>query len=321
MVVPKSLRQEVQRDPKFKSKALPFCALVGVTLLFVLMKQLLYNDVTTTFLVNDPALQSAATASGTSSGEVVVLEKKKNMNEARRDNGQWQLQVPLPIFVPSLPKSGTSTAHRYFECGHLQSSHLTARFHPSKPRIGQCVQRELEQGIQPFTTCGPSSVWTDTGLVGGTYGKWVKRNYSFPPQGLSCFYPLIQALEPVYEAHPNATWLFLVRETESWAESMLTYSDGFIWEAWKVCRSPSFSTGSVTDPNFPGPNSTRADLVAFYEWHKNLMRTFAHQHPSLTYIELPLEGETTAQDLEEKVGIPSRCWGHRNRQRTKKKGV
>jgi len=119
-----------------------------------------------------------------------------------------------------------------------------------------------------------------------------------------CFYPLIEALEPIYLAHTNATWLFVVRQMESWVESMEMYRGG-IWEAWKNCRTPSI---------FPGLNATRDDLFAFYEWHKNLIRTFAREHPSVTYIELPLEGETTANDMEEHVGIPARCWGHFNQQ-------
>lgn len=122
---------------------------------------------------------------------------------------------------------------------------------------------------------------------------------------IQCYYPLIDALEETYAAYPNATFLFVVRETNAWLDSMQSYHDGFIMDVWKRCRTRGF----------PGLDGTLDDFRNFYEWHKDLIRSFAMEHPSLTYIEVELEAEETGDILQEKVGINATCWGHHNKQK------
>jgi hypothetical protein len=120
---------------------------------------------------------------------------------------------------------------------------------------------------------------------------------------IQCFYPLIDALEETYREYPNATFLFVVRETDSWLNSVQHYHDGFIMDVWKRCNT----TG------FPGMDGTIEDFHIFYEWHKEMIRTFVKDRPSLTYLEVSLESEDTGQILEDKVGISATCWGHHNK--------
>jgi Sulfotransferase domain len=115
---------------------------------------------------------------------------------------------------------------------------------------------------------------------------------------------LIDALDEVYTSYPNATFLFVVRETEGWLNSIQSYHDGFIMDVWKRCKTRGF-------PNLDG---TLDDFRAFYEWHKDMIRTFAREHPSWTYIEVDLEAPATGQILQDKVGIDASCWGHYNQQ-------
>lgn len=122
---------------------------------------------------------------------------------------------------------------------------------------------------------------------------------------------MIDALEETYQAYPNATFLFVVRETDSWLNSIQDYHDGFIIDVWKRCNT----TG------FPGMDGNIEDFRSFYEWHKQMIRNFVKEHPSLTYIEVPLESEETGYILEEKIGISASCWGHYNQQSKQAKSI
>lgn len=143
------------------------------------------------------------------------------------------------------------------------------------------------------------STFLSVGYVAARYrpdGSDLRRN------NIQCYYPLIDALEKVYDAYPNATFLFVVRETESWLKSVESYHDGFIMDVWRRCRTRGF----------PGLDGTLEDFRDFYEWHKELIRTFALEHSSLTYIEVDLESDDAGQILQDKVGIDASCWGHHN---------
>jgi len=99
------------------------------------------NSTTTTA----STMSTAATGSVNIHNDTLQAEKQPTMTRGRMK----QLKVPVPIFVPSLPKSGTSTVHKYFRCGGQKSAHLFA----NRKKIGSCVEQELKQGIPPFTTC------------------------------------------------------------------------------------------------------------------------------------------------------------------------
>ena len=124
-----------------------------------------------------------------------------------------------------------------------------------------------------------------------------------PP--VSCYYPLVESLEEIFGAYPNSTILFVVRDEHDWLNSIEKYHEGFIMDVWRKCPSPYF----------PAANATREDFESFYLWHRDLIREFVKQHPSLTYIEVPLEAEGAGALLEEQIGIPQICWGQWNKLR------
>jgi hypothetical protein len=74
-------------------------------------------------------------------------------------------------------------------------------------------------------------------------------------------------------------------------------------EVWKRCRTSGF----------PARDGTVEDFREFYEWHKEMIRTFALDHPSWTYIEVDLESPLAGELLEERIGISAECWGHFNK--------
>jgi Sulfotransferase domain len=219
-----------------------------------------------------------------------------------------QLKVPLPIFVPSLPKSGTTSIHEYFLCGGQKSAHHVYKIDGKvQNKIGRCVKSNINQSMPPFDECGDYDIWTDTGFVAPFYHKGASKTNTAVK--VPCFYPLIEALDEVYEAYPNATMLFVVRDEKDWLNSIQEYHEGFIMNVWKQCKTKGF----------PNENATPDDFGKFYQWHQQLIRDFARSHPTMTYLEVPLEAENTGSVLEDHIGISKQCWGHHNRFRRKRR--
>lgn len=75
-------------------------------------------------------------------------------------------KVPYPIFVTSLPKSGTTSIWKYFRCGGQESSHnwITKRGARKASLAGQCIEKNIKKGKPPFENCGENDVFTDTGV-------------------------------------------------------------------------------------------------------------------------------------------------------------
>lgn len=216
-----------------------------------------------------------------------------------------ELKVPKPVFVPSLPKSGTTSIHKYFLCGGQNSAHHVYKNNGKLTgKIGRCWKQNIKKGKPPLRGCGDHDIWSDTGFVGLRYRQGI--NISSIHKEIPCYYPLIEALDQVYTFYPNSTFLFITRNETDWLKSVETYHEGFIVDVWKQCNIPGF----------PGSNSTPEDFKSFYQWHQDLIRDFAKKHPSITYIEVPLEAENTGQLLEESIGINQLCWGHHNKQAT-----
>lgn len=116
-------------------------------------------------------------ATNTTVNTIRTRRKRKRGRRRRRDKSEQNndddeeeeiepppLKVPLPIFVPSLPKSGTTTVHKYFRCGGQRSAHHIYRIDGQvKNKIGRCVKRNIKNGLLPFQGCGRYDIWTDTG--------------------------------------------------------------------------------------------------------------------------------------------------------------
>ena len=213
-----------------------------------------------------------------------------------------RIKVPFPIFVASLPKSGTTSTAYYFQCGKIWTAHTFVNTHPvpvvanngsdstaSRPRqmrVGQCYQENMELGRPPFENCGRYKVFSDAGH----------------PKGLPCFYPSVHGLEAFYNAYPNATIMLMTRNSTAWAASVQQWKSGILLRRWKRCDK------------FPnrGVDSTATEIQQFYQWHVDTIRQFVADHPSLTYVEVSLEDESIGMQLEDAIGITAQCFGHHN---------
>jgi hypothetical protein len=209
-----------------------------------------------------------------------------------RKRPTWPLKVKTPILIASLPKSGTSSAWRYFICsGHLAAHTYGKLNQTTGVRLGDCIENNIiEKTMQPFQGCGHYYVWSDAGSISALKDKDPK-----------CFYPSIHALPALYKAHPEMTILLLRRNVTKWAASVTRYAD--LAQRWNQCPRE----GMIPRHNNK-KNATRSNLEQFYENHSNRLRQFANDHPSITYVELELEGANMGQQMEDAFGGPASCW-------------
>jgi hypothetical protein len=226
-----------------------------------------------------PALNKVENVAPPSSNTTADAEGKQNSKPPK--------QLNLPIFLASLPKSGTTTTAAYFFCGGYRAAHFWSRVKGKGTfMVGECMQRNIAQGQPPFQECGEYQAWTDTGYASED----------------SCYFPSIDGLDAIYQAYPNSTLMLVVRDTKSWFKSFSTWGKD-LYDRWKRCNAtnmPSRLYSKATKLN---------DFEKFYEWHQDMVRTFARNHPSLTYVEVKLESPETPKILEDAFGIRKNCWG------------
>lgn len=200
--------------------------------------------------------------------------------------------IRTPIIVLSLPKSGTTSLHKFFACGGLRSYHTYGTYkRGTNFRIGQCIkynydhQRPLLQGCRPHYI----QVYSDIGTI--HEGKT-----DDPAQRESCFYPSIQALEPlVQEYGRNATFVLSYRD--HWFEAVQRWRNASLVNRWKD-DCPIF------------PNTTNAkEWQTFYQEHRQRIRDeFSNYGVLGRYFEFHLSDPTAGSQLESFFGIPAACW-------------
>jgi hypothetical protein len=59
------------------------------------------------------------------------------------------LKIHCPVLVASLFKSGTSSAHAYFECGHFRSAHNRIR----GASLGDCLRKKINVSYVQIVLC------------------------------------------------------------------------------------------------------------------------------------------------------------------------
>lgn len=244
----------------------------------------------------------------------------------RRRQRLLTLKVPTPIFVLNLPKSGTYSIHKFFECGLGVGSsfqHWSLNATTLKPieKLGPCMHRNVVADVPLLQGCDGVSrrtsettamkddndpiravVFADAGAM------WKDRQGN-----RQCFYPALHGLENIAKYYPHATIVHIQRNTTQWIQSASN---------WKniLGRISSYCTGFPHPPETDsdgtgGATGSDTDFVnRWYEFYGHtfpeLLRTFSRNHPSLTWVEGQLESPTLPNDLQKKTGIHRKCWGH-----------
>ena len=195
--------------------------------------------------------------------------------------GRLPLMIPLPVLVASLFKSGTTSLHSYFQCGRQRSVHY---FGENQLRTGLCMLLNVSKRRDLLYNCGDYDIWTDNNAMDG------------------CWDPSVYALDAFYNSFPSGTIILSTRDPDDWVNSVERW--GGLMAHLKQCKH--------LWPQQPKRNLTTADIREFYLWQIDHVRQFAAAHPSLTYIEFALNDIDAGFLLEEKIGIPSSCWGQQN---------
>ena len=246
--------------------------------------------------------------------ELPWMKAKKTFTLTRKIHGKTEsirYDLPTPIIVLNLPKSGTTTLNEYFLCGGVESTHTFTEYtydtlpRDRETRIGDCLRNNYfadstSRPVAPLNKCARRRRLQQ---FGGGYANYLAySDIGTTGPGL-CYYSTIHngGLEHIAKYYPNATLILLTRNTTDWYKSIAKWSKGRILSNW------------VDKCGFGSANSKKNETYwrDFYDAHTQKIRNFVLDHLSLNYIEIQLESNTnssTSQSLEYYTGINSSCF-------------
>ncbi len=204
----------------------------------------------------------------------------------------WKLKRMSPIIAAGLPKTGTTSLHKYFlslrENSIFRSSHTyTTLANGTKPRAGACMQENLRKGKKMLKGCGRFHVWTDSGYASAG----------------DCFYPLWHALDEFVEQYPHATIILNTRNATLWTASIQKWANGSLAKRWIRCRN--------ANPKLPR-TMKKKQWIKFYNVYHERIRQVCQMHETLNCIEFDIQNENAGRILEASFGIPASHWRNCN---------
>ena len=248
--------------------------------------------------------------------------------EATSQQRRTQLLLPTPVLIMGMPKTGTSTIHRFFSRSGYNSSHYKC----GKYYCGRCIQVAVVQNTnnnsKPLQSCGNYEV----------YAQMDVEEVGF------CVLPQIEYLDELYNEAPKATWLLPTRNITKWARSSQNWIGGsgkslaYRLSKCKSNRSQQRNKKRKNKSNsnhtpipqsqlFIGPKTPYTkDLIGWHEQHLERIRHYVMTHPSLSFLEIDIENPSTAQIMVDHFGSLSKpshtsYWGHENDSRNSKASV
>ncbi|CAB9498337.1 expressed unknown protein [Seminavis robusta] len=244
-------------------------------------------------------------------GKETLLQKQQLLQGVSRER---------PLFVLSLPNSGSLALQRFFECAGLRLSVELGRFFVNQEsgvrvkdllEIGSCLHNNYVSHLMAGNHSSNATSTTKNllhGCGGDKFQVWIDMEIA---RFRLCFYPSMTPgfLELLFQQYRHATILQVIRDPIDWYES-LSFD---IKERWRdLCQAnhPLIS--------FPTTNASRNEWTRFYHWHVTHIRQFAKQHPSWRYLEISLDGHrhdeeetvmnSTSQFLHHHLGVDPQCW-------------
>eukprot|EP00573_Skeletonema_grethae_P006258 CAMPEP_0201709990 /NCGR_PEP_ID=MMETSP0578-20130828/58393_1 /ASSEMBLY_ACC=CAM_ASM_000663 /TAXON_ID=267565 /ORGANISM="Skeletonema grethea, Strain CCMP 1804" /LENGTH=398 /DNA_ID=CAMNT_0048198993 /DNA_START=22 /DNA_END=1215 /DNA_ORIENTATION=+ len=236
--------------------------------------------------------------------DYIALKRKHNIplpweQEKYRED---KVTLPRPIIGLNFPKSATLTMTDYFSCGGITSIHTTTQ----DGRIGICMMENHLADKPPMEGCN-----THKNKKEKTEPKPIEVIFDIGLQGPPCYYASVHdgGLENIAKHYPEGTIMLVTRNATKWFKSFEGW--GEILKQWK--KSCGFD-GSLDGEGMEyWSNSYRSSRnkkqywIDFYEAHTQKIREFALQHLSLTYVEVELENEKMAEQLEQYTGVKQAC--------------
>ena len=210
------------------------------------------------------------------------------------------VKVPTPIFVLTLPKGGSTTIHQYFQCGLGIGASAHNRYPYAQSdklkHVGITMRDNIKQN-KPLLTVDHDSL--DKYQIFSDYDSFRGSLFS-----------MVDSLDNISKFYPNSTILYVRRDPSDWFRSASNF--GSLLSRFRS-REKSPLVESLFPPDAPkrpaGMNETH--WTTFYENYSDYIKKFALEHPSLTYLEVPLDSNTDTV-MQERIGIPRRCFVHAN---------
>mmetsp|Transcript_19131 Transcript_19131/g.31717 ORF Transcript_19131/g.31717 Transcript_19131/m.31717 type:complete len:279 (+) Transcript_19131:157-993(+) len=218
---------------------------------------------------------------------VEVREEQPDDNKSNTGTvitSQWP---DTPTIVVGMPKAGTKSIWAYFkECGGIRRvSHYNCGGMP----CGYIVRSNIEQGLAPFAHTKGYDVFTQLDTEGDVQ------------KGQVCYFPQIEALEEIHEAHPNATLLLNTRNLDNWAKSVRAFRG--MGARLTRCNITGF---------LPGVGSTNEQLKDLYVQQIRRVQTFVQKYPSHRLVQVAIDEPNAGEIMEASFGINRSCWGNVN---------
>jgi hypothetical protein len=216
---------------------------------------------------------------------------------------------PKPWVHLGLPKSGTTSLEHFWKCGGLDVSHCTCKvtndflinevFHGlggdlsnrrERKLCAECMQAAKENNLPILQSCGNSSAYAqmDNGGI------------------RSCFWPQLSALDEIHQDSPNATFVFMFRNVDSWIQSFMLFRNGEMHREFKKCKNILYTKTKKKG------SSSKDRLKQFMCDVVNHARNFVAAHPSHQLLEIDLDNPETGTIVSKLFGINDSCWGAHN---------
>lgn len=210
--------------------------------------------------------------------------------EARDDTVPEHLYGKLakPYLNLGFPKTGTSSLHKFFECGGLQSAHYRCNRIDSCAR---CIRQSVEAGGDPLELCALGRKDIDV------YAQMDDGHY----------FPQIEVLDDIVAAYPEATLFLTFRNMTKWYNSL---------KKWPPRKRGPHLNDKLRENNITGfPTGVGENVSEFSDWfcnHVQRVRRVVNDNPSLTLVEVDIEDANIAKRMSDMFEIGESCWGHAN---------
>jgi hypothetical protein len=240
---------------------------------------------------------TTATATNTRIQDFGTTENDHGGDSTARKSSErlFPNNLRFPILITALPKSGTTTIHKYFRCGlgrwtaaHQQVLNLTSG---KTTTIGECIKENLDKERPILHQCGNARVFSDIGVF--------HRNDTL------CYYPTLHdnGLDEFVKSYPYGTILHVRRNVTAWYHSA---------KKWDNLLARWSNSNPFCQDVFPPLDSNQSVWERWYENYNQRIESFATNHSTLTYLDIPLEDSTASAVLKEAFGFRPDCWGHAN---------
>ena len=250
--------------------------------------------------------------------DYIALKREKNIPLSWEQTEKYKddkVTLPRPIIGLNFPKSATLTMSEYFSCGGITSIHT----HTNDGRIGICMMENHLADKPPMEGCNTHQLKRKKKGEPKPEAKPTEVIFDIGLQGPPCYYASLHdgGLENIAKHYPEGTIMLVTRNSTKWAKS-ITGWNGKIMALWAE-ESCHFDGSSLEGEGMeywnnlftssPGKLSRKKVKywTEFYEAHTQKIREFAMKHLSLTYVEIELENDKMAEQLEYYTGVAQEC--------------